>query len=63
LGSGKKEDARYLDDCRKKRNILEYDYAGGASGSDADELIAFVQELRNGVITWLKQKHPELVPD
>ncbi len=63
LGSGKKEDAQYLDDCRKKRNVLEYDYAGGASDSDADELIVFVKEFRSEVITWLKKKHPELTQE
>jgi hypothetical protein len=35
LGEAKKADAEYLDDCRKKRNIVEYDEAGGASESDA----------------------------
>jgi len=63
LGSPKKEDAQYLDDCRKKRNILEYDYAGGASEPDADELIVFVKEFRSEVITWLKKKHPELTEE
>jgi len=63
FGRDKKEDAQYLDDCRKKRNIVEYDYIGGASGSDADELIVFVKEFRNEVIAWLKKKHPELVQE
>ena len=60
LGEAKKADAEYLDDCRKKRNIVEYDYVGGASESDADELIVFVKEFRDEVITWLKKKHPKL---
>ncbi len=59
LGEAKKPDAEYLDDCRKKRNIVEYDYAGGASESDADELIEFVKQFRDEVITWLTKKHPE----
>ena len=61
LGDIKKADAEYLDDCRKKRNIVEYDYAGGASESDADELIGFVRQFREEVITWLKKRHPELL--
>jgi uncharacterized protein (UPF0332 family) len=61
LGDTKKADAEYLDDCRKKRNILEYDYVGGVSESDADELIKFVKEFRGEVIAWLKEKHPELI--
>ena len=60
LGEAKKPDAEYLDDCRKKRNIVEYEYVGGASGADADELIEFVKDLRDEVIAWLKKNHPEL---
>ena len=61
LGETKKEDAEYLNDCRKKRNIVEYDYVGGASDSDADELIEFVKDLRDEVMNWLKKTHPELL--
>jgi len=61
LGEAKKADAEYLDDCRKKRNIIEYDSVGGESESDADELIKFVKEFRGEVIAWLRKRHPELV--
>jgi len=63
LGEAKKADTEYLDDCRKKRNIVEYDYVGGASKSDADELIEFVKEFRDEVIAWLTKKHPELLQE
>ena len=42
LGEKRKGDAEYLDACRTKRNTVEYDYVGGVTGSEADELIAFV---------------------
>ncbi|MDP3016007.1 MAG: hypothetical protein Q8N70_02910 [Deltaproteobacteria bacterium] len=61
LGDARKVDAEYLDDCRKKRNIVEYDDVGGASESDADELVGFVKDFRDEVITWLKKNHPELL--
>jgi hypothetical protein len=61
LGETKKADAEYLDDCRKKRNIVEYDEVSGASVSDADELIGFVKEFKDEVIAWLKKNHPELL--
>jgi len=61
LGDAKKADAEYLNDCRKKRNIVEYDDVGGASESDADELIGFVKEFKDEVIAWLKKSHPELL--
>lgn len=49
LGESRKEDANYLDACRTKRNIVEYDYVGGASGEDAKELLEFVEEFRQEV--------------
>lgn len=55
FGTAKKSDAEYLNDCRKKRNIVEYDYVGGVSESDANELVAFVKEFRDEVIPWLKK--------
>jgi hypothetical protein len=60
LGSEKDDDADYLDTCRTKRNTVEYDYVGGATNSDSDELIAYVTKLKIEVISWLKQNHPEL---
>lgn len=59
LGPKKEDDAEYLDSCRAKRNIVEYDYIGGATNADADELIAFVIELKKEVSDWLKTCHPE----
>jgi len=41
LGEDRKSDAQYLDACRIKRNTVEYDYVGGASERDAEELMAF----------------------
>jgi hypothetical protein len=61
LGRGKKADATYLDSCRVKRNKVEYDYAGGVSDRDVDELIAFAQELKSEVLQWLGSIHPELL--
>ncbi|MBL7174441.1 MAG: hypothetical protein ISS66_01330 [Desulfobacteraceae bacterium] len=54
------KDAEYLDSCRSKRNIVEYDYVGGVTGNDADELIEFVKELKADVLDWLNKNHPEL---
>jgi hypothetical protein len=54
-------DADYLDTCRRKRNIVEYDYTGGATDKDANELIAFTRELRDDLIHWLCSAYPEFV--
>jgi len=60
LGSERKKDANYLDACRAKRNVVEYDYVGGVTENNADELIEFVKELKDEVETWLEEKHSEL---
>jgi hypothetical protein len=61
LGETRKADADYLDACRIKRNAVEYDDVGGATDSEADELIEFVRELEKDVLEWLKKKQPELL--
>jgi hypothetical protein len=40
---------------------VEYDYAGGATKKDAEELIEFTRELREAVMAWLQQNHVELL--
>ncbi|MEI6423691.1 MAG: hypothetical protein WCP55_15845 [Lentisphaerota bacterium] len=62
LGKDRKKDADYLETCRIKRNTVEYDYVGGASEADADELIKFVREFKGDVLSWLKKAHTALVP-
>jgi len=61
LGNERQEEAAYLDACRMKRNTLEYDNAGVATNQDAEELLNYVQGLRDDVIAWLKQTHPTLI--
>lgn len=55
LGAQYNQDADYLDLCRKKRNETEYDFIGGVSKSEADELVNFAKELRTTVIKWLTE--------
>jgi len=50
-----------MDTCRAKRNIAEYDQIGVVSKGEADELIAFVEELRQVVLPWLRDNHPNLL--
>lgn len=40
---------------------MEYDDVDGTSESDADELVGFVKDFRDEVLTWLKKNHPELL--
>jgi hypothetical protein len=61
LGEGRKEDAQYLDACRSKRNIVEYNRVGVVTEQDVNELLQFVKEFRNDVTNWLKKNRPELI--
>ena len=61
LGKVRKEDAKYLDACRMKRNVVEYDYVGGATADDANELVGFAEDLREDVLAWIKNNHPQLL--
>lgn len=61
LGNKHKENADYLDTCRKKRNETEYDFAGNVSEDEVEELLSFCQELRAEVLTWLKKNKRELL--
>jgi hypothetical protein len=61
LGETKIDDADYLNACRAKRNKIEYDYVGGATDKDADELPEYTEELRQEVVSWLNSHHPELL--
>ena len=61
LGKRYEKDAKYLDTCRSKRNVVEYDYVGGVTEDDVEELIAFVNELHGEVMNWLREKHPKLL--
>jgi len=61
LGKMREEDAKYLDACRMKRNVVEYDYVGGATADDANELVVFAEDLREEVLSWIKHNHPQLL--
>jgi hypothetical protein len=62
IGKERQDDADYLDACRAKRNGLEYDAAGKVSAKEAKELCEFAVELRERVVDWLTQTHPDLSP-
>lgn len=61
LGKKHEQDAKYLDTCRNKRNVVEYDYVGGVTEEDVIELISYVNELRDEVLRWLDESHAELL--
>ena len=45
----------YLDNCRRKRNVSEYDAVGTISQKEAADLLQTVEELKVEVVKWLQQ--------
>ncbi|MEK6665773.1 MAG: SAV_6107 family HEPN domain-containing protein [candidate division NC10 bacterium] len=61
LGSGFQDLADYFDQCRDKRNVLDYDRAGEIAETEAEELLQEARKFRTAVLAWLRQRHPRLV--
>lgn len=61
MGSHYKKLADYFDSCRAKRNITDYDYAGGISESEAKELIKEAVGFLEVTLYWLKKNSPNLL--
>jgi len=53
--------ARYYDDCRRKRNTMEYDSAGDISNAEAQELANEAGRFAQAVREWLRTEHPALL--
>jgi hypothetical protein len=51
----------YLDNCRRKRNLSEYDAVGTISETEAKDLLAFAHDLKKEVLEWLTNEHPSLL--
>jgi hypothetical protein len=49
-----------LDGIRRKRNVSNYERAGTASAKEAAEVLAAAQRLRETVLQWLQEHHPNL---
>ena len=61
MGDSARDLCDYLETCRKKRNAIEYDYAGATTHQDAMELISSAEELKSIVFDYLSKRHPELL--
>jgi hypothetical protein len=49
---------RKFDTFRKKRNISDYERAGGVSDMEANEMRQLAERLRTEVEAWIREKHP-----
>jgi hypothetical protein len=61
LGDGQRRGATYLDACRRKRNVAQYDRADTISLAESRALRAATRELQDEVLAWLTEVHPELL--
>ena len=61
MGPGARARADYLDNCRSKRNITDYDRAGEISNCEADEILAETRTFRKELLAWLKKEYPALL--
>ena len=50
----------YFNNCRMLRNQSEYDFAGGVSDRDADQLLQEVKRFVKDGETWISARHPHL---
>ena len=62
LGIGTQARADYLDGCRAKRNVSDYDRAGAISEQELAELVEEVQAFRQDILGWLYAHHADLCP-
>jgi len=63
LGPKSDQIARFLDRCRRRRNIVTYGVESPpVTEAQVERLMKAVEELDMLVIKWLMEKHPELAP-
>jgi len=58
----RKDDPDYLETCRSKWTTAQYEMVAVVTEQDVSELVEFVKELREDVLYWLQQCHPDLAP-
>lgn len=63
MGADQQERADYLDACRRKRNIADYDASGEVSQAEVQELLTEAEQFREAVLAWLGEHHTDLLPN
>jgi len=61
LGEQQRRGAAYLDACRRKRDVAGHERAVTITSVEAQALRAAARELREEVLAWLAEEHPELL--
>ena len=58
MGADYADLADYFDACRIKRNVIDYDRAGGISEGEAEKLLREVRQFREIILNWLQSYYP-----
>jgi len=61
MGAGFFELADYFNACRVKRNVIDYDRAGGISKGETEKLLKEARHFREITIHWLQSNHPRFL--
>ncbi len=62
LGPSAARSLDFLETCRRKRNVIDYDRALVATKTEAEEIVAEAQAFLELVEKWIAAHHPKLVP-
>lgn len=62
MGTQAQPRADYLNACRSKRNITDYDRAGEISETEVTEILDEARVFRADLIAWLRTHRPGLLP-
>lgn len=61
IGPEVQDAADFLEVCRTRRNVAQYQRVGSTSESEVQELLCAVTGLRREVLAWLDEHYPHLV--
>ena len=59
LGSASQQLTDYFETCRRKRNVIDYDYAEVVTESQANELLERAAKYQKLVEAWIAKNHPK----
>jgi hypothetical protein len=51
----------FFETCRRKRNVIDYDYAEVATPSQAEELLEKVGDYQELIVKWIAKHHAKYV--
>jgi uncharacterized protein (UPF0332 family) len=59
MGKSIIQTANFLDRCRRKRNIADYDLAGAVTAVEAEEMLKKAKSFAKKAEKWIRDNHPK----